>query len=57
MNTADRTTRRNFVVRSTAVSAGLVIPGLASAVAEAEDKGKEDISPAEDLMREQTGFC
>ena len=52
MDTADRTTRRNFVVRSTALGAGLVIPGLFLAVAEADDKGKEDISPAEDLMRE-----
>jgi hemerythrin-like domain-containing protein len=52
MDTADRITRRNFVVRSTVVGAGLVIPGLASAVAGAEEKGKEDISPAEDLMRE-----
>lgn len=52
MDNAARTTRRNFVLRSTAVlGAGLVIPGLASG-AGAEDKGKEDISPAEDLMRE-----
>jgi len=52
MDNAARTTRRNFVLRSTTVlGAGLVIPGLASG-AEAEDKGKEDISPAEDLMRE-----
>ena len=52
MDNAVRTTRRNFVLRSTTVlGAGLVIPGLASG-AGAEDKGKEDISPAEDLMRE-----
>lgn len=52
MDNAARTTRRNFVLRSTTVlGAGLVIPGLASG-AGAEDKGKEDISPAEDLMRE-----
>ena len=52
MDNAARTTRRNFVLGSTtALGAGLVIPGLASG-AGAEDEGKEDISPAEDLMRE-----
>jgi hemerythrin-like domain-containing protein len=48
----DSSTRRSFVLRSTAVSAGFVIPSLATTVVAAEEKGAEEISPAEDLMRE-----
>ncbi len=50
MHTSDRFTRRNFV-RSAAAGVGLVLPGLALSSA-AEDKQKDEISPAEDLMRE-----
>jgi hemerythrin-like domain-containing protein len=53
METAHRTTRRTFVLHSAAITGGLIVPDLVSTVA-AEEKGQEteEISPAEDLMRE-----
>jgi hemerythrin-like domain-containing protein len=52
-------TRRNFLVNSSIASAGLAVPFLAAAQDKAApekekdtDKKDEDISPAEDLMRE-----
>lgn len=48
-------TRRRFLQRTSAASAGLLIPGLAFAHPQetaAEKKKNEDVSPAEDLMRE-----
>ncbi len=53
MDTADPTTRRKFVLHSAAIGAGLIVPSFASGVAaEAKGKESEEISPAEDLMRE-----
>jgi hemerythrin-like domain-containing protein len=52
-------TRRNFLHQATAVCSGLAVPSLAFAAQENStpkekdsDKGAEEISPAEDLMRE-----
>lgn len=56
--TSEPSTRRKFLQHSSIASAGLIVPGLAVAsaqnppAAEKEDKDAEDISPAEDLMRE-----
>jgi hemerythrin-like domain-containing protein len=54
METADRTTRRRFVLHSAGMGASLIVPSFASRAVAAEEKGKEpeEISPAEDLMRE-----
>jgi hemerythrin-like domain-containing protein len=51
---SNRVTRRNFAAGAMSVGAGLVMPGVVSTLASADDKEKEDeeISPAEDLMRE-----
>ena len=50
MDTADRIIRRNFIVRSTAVGAGLVIPAWPQRLP--GRRRKEGRHPAEDLMRE-----
>ena len=53
MHEDGRTTRRNFVLRSAGLSAGLAVPGLLPVFAlGADKKDDEEISPAEDLMRE-----
>jgi hypothetical protein len=54
MNSANLTPRRKFVLRSTALGTCLTIPSFLSGGAAAEENGKEaeEISPAEDLMRE-----
>jgi len=48
-------TRRHFIRHTAVACGGLVLPALAlqqKAVPKDEDKAKEEISPAEDLMRE-----
>ena len=49
-------TRRNFLRHTSVMSAGLAIPGIAFASSQqtesAKEKSSEDVSPAEDLMRE-----
>lgn len=49
-------TRRDFFRQASAVSAGVLLPGLAAAQQSSPEKdrpkGDENISPAEDLMRE-----
>jgi hemerythrin-like domain-containing protein len=54
MNSANLTTRRKFVLRSTALGTCLAIPSFLSGGVAGEENGKEaeEISPAEDLMRE-----
>jgi len=49
-----RVTRRHLAASALTVGAGLVLPGVLSTLASADDKENEDeeISPAEDLMRE-----
>jgi hemerythrin-like domain-containing protein len=51
---SNRVTRRNLAASALTVGAGLVLPGVLSTLASADDKENEDeeISPAEDLMRE-----
>jgi len=52
----NRITRRRLALRAASVGAGLMLPGAAALLAAAEDNEKEkedeEISPAEDLMRE-----
>ena len=51
-----RSSRRQFLQRTSTASAGILVPTFAFAVSqkapEAKEKTGEDISPAEDLMRE-----